>query len=398
MVPAHERLEPDDRAVVERDDRLVVRRRARRRSSARRRSFSICRRSLARARMTASKSSTRPRPRSLARYIAASASRTSSSAVRGRPPEHARCRRSRETNARSPAERERAGAGLASMRSAMRDRHRRASARSSQMHARTRRRRSARPCRRRAARRVEPRGEQAQQLVAGAVAERVVDELEAVEVEEEHGRPTSRARRAWSSACARRSMKACGSAGRSAGRAAPGGWMSSSERRRSMASASTFASAPAGSRSPRVRSAAGRRSDAQSRPRRRDPFGPESEHARQARRVRASAPAAASTRPSGEACRSGGADAPRRARCGPMSHGLLQDATAKVLCPPAPGARGARRRSAGRGCARAWPRSRAGPRGRRRAPRAARPTSSCMRLKVSRHRADLVARSARRRG
>ena len=73
-----------------------------------------------------------------------------------------------------------------------------------------------------------------------------------------------------------------------------------------------------------------------------------------------------SPRPSGDAVIVALRSAPSTAR--PISDGLLQQARAGPR-PRARAARAGRRRSAGRGCARAWPRSRAGPRARRRAPR-----------------------------
>ena len=66
----------------------------------------------------------------------------------------------------------------------------------------------------RAQRLLEPRGDRREQLVAGRVAEAVVDELELVEVEEEH-RDRGPRRWAWTEGVARGGRgRGCGSAGR----------------------------------------------------------------------------------------------------------------------------------------------------------------------------------------
>ena len=160
-------------------------------SSARRRSFSTRRRSLAWPRMTASKSSKPPRPFSLARYIAASASPTRSSAVRVRSPATAMPTLAETNCSVVPSSNGRASAAGHALGDA--DRHLglgEVVADDAELVAAEARDRVAR-----AQHLGEPPGQQAQQLVAGAVAERVVDELEAVEVEEQHGdrRPAARA-------------------------------------------------------------------------------------------------------------------------------------------------------------------------------------------------------------
>ena len=165
----------------------------------------------ARSRMPSSNSSQRPPPRSLARYIAVSASRSS---VPASPPTSRRRAMPMlaVTWSSWPREVERAARARRSMRSAIAA----ASCAASSVLAagsRTRRRRAARPCRRRAATRRRRSATSHEQLVAGGVAERVVDELEPVEVEEQHGeRACRRGRRASAWRCGPRG--ACGSAAR----------------------------------------------------------------------------------------------------------------------------------------------------------------------------------------
>ena len=86
---------------------------------------------------------------------------------------------------------------------------------------RTRRRPSGPRCRRRGAR-PRPLRDLDEQLVAGGVAERVVDRLEPVEVDEQHRGAQAVAARRWRTSGSGGRPPAPGSAGRSAGRAAPG--------------------------------------------------------------------------------------------------------------------------------------------------------------------------------
>ena len=130
--------------------------------------------------MRPSKTSWRPLPPTLARYIATSASRSSSGgARRGR---RARCRSTPRRTARG--RRGGTGAARSRMRSAITVASRGVAAR--RAGPRTRRRPGGRRCRRGAGPLQAARDRAA--VVAGEVAQGVVDELEAVEVQEQHGR------------------------------------------------------------------------------------------------------------------------------------------------------------------------------------------------------------------
>ena len=151
------------------------------RSIARRSALSVCRRVSARWRVTSSNSISAPPPASLARYIAASASRIrlpmSWSGRRQRDAEAGRTtpRRRARWNGVLNARRMRSPTAIASCSSRMSS-HRIAN--SSPPNARRSRAGAARGA---------GVGDRDDQLVAGRVAEAVVDDLEAVEVEEQHG-------------------------------------------------------------------------------------------------------------------------------------------------------------------------------------------------------------------
>ena len=203
VLPAHERLDAAGRAAREVDHaagseaQLVALERAAQRALESRA------RSRASARMASSKTSKRPRPRSLARYIAASASRIRSSAADSAAGA-ARCRCSpcRKTSLSVDDER------LVEQRRRCARRSARASASPATSSHRTAnssppkratvsagRSAAAQPRRRRRTSSPSPAAWPSESLI----------ELEAVEVEEQHGDAALRRRRARRSACSRRS-------------------------------------------------------------------------------------------------------------------------------------------------------------------------------------------------
>ena len=186
VLPAQQRLDADDAAVSRARPRLVEQLAARRRASASRSAASSSSRSSARARSASSKNSQRALPCSLARYMAASASRSSVLGVACVPSPTTRCRCWRSRSAARPSSSSGAAARAACGR---RSRARRRAVDVARAGSRTRRRRSGRPCRSGRSARPQPLGDGDQQPVAGAVAERVVDDLEVVEVDEEHREP-----------------------------------------------------------------------------------------------------------------------------------------------------------------------------------------------------------------
>ena len=212
VVPAHERLDARDAPVGELDDRLVVQREL----AAVERAAQLAlgaRRSARAPRMRASKSSKPPRPRVLGAVhrrvgVAQQVARRASSLPDERDADARRDEepRSPATWNGAPARRARARRARAGSRRRRRPRSRigelvAAEARDGVAGARPPRCSAAATSR--------------EQLVAGVVAERVVDELEAVEVEEEHARRCAVPRAARRSACSRRSSnRARGSAGR----------------------------------------------------------------------------------------------------------------------------------------------------------------------------------------
>ena len=193
---------PAIRPVVERDDRLVVRPGTRSRSIARRRSVSSRSRSTTLVCIAWSKTTWRALPSALARYIAVSASRSSLDGLVVAVRRSAAMPMLAVAKTSWPPRQEREPSGpRGSARPAGARRRRRGCRRRG---SRTRRRRAGRRVSPLADARLEPPADRDQELVAGHVAEAVVDDLEAVEVEEEHGE-----------AVALRPLRSAGSRGRS---------------------------------------------------------------------------------------------------------------------------------------------------------------------------------------
>ena len=215
--PARERLEAGDPAGRGLHDRLVDDLAARARSIAWRRSVSMSSRRITCSCMRASNTAWRPLPSALARYIATSASRSTvsgaASASASAMPIDASMNSSRSSISNGVR-------SVAWTRSATTDAScTSVTSSSSTVNSSPPRRATVSPG---PDRRLEPPRDRDQQLVADLVAERVVDELEAVEVEEQHGRGRGRVRGAGRGGSPGRGGRgtARGSAGRSARRAA----------------------------------------------------------------------------------------------------------------------------------------------------------------------------------